>query len=293
MSWSSIARSQGGVISRRQLLDAGVSASQIGRMVRSGGLIRQLPGVYLVRGAPLGPEAILWRAVLGCDGVLGFATACHLWGMLPEPPSQIHVIVSSHAHRVAPLGVKIHRRDLSARSVSRCGGLPVTTRINSLLDHLTTLQFGDAATLADRALQRRWLTPADMSRRLGEFSGRPGVAILRRIAAQLGDGAAAESERTLHRLLRRADVNGWVSNYRLTVAGRSYFVDVAFPAARLAVEIDGLAYHSDAERFQGDRHRQNDLVGAGWTVLRFTWWDLETRPHYVVSRIRSLLARSA
>ena len=193
MSWSSIARSQGGTICRRQLLDAGVSASQIGRMVRSGGLIRQLPGVYL--------------------------------------------------------------------------GLPVTTRIDSLLDHLTTLRFGEAATLADWALQRRWLTPVDVSRRLEEYSGRPGVAILRRIAAQLGDGAAAESERTLHRLLRRAEVNGWVPNYRLPVAGRIYVVDVAFPAARLAVEIDGLAYHSDAERFQGDRHRQNDLVGAGWTVL--------------------------
>lgn len=293
MSWSSIARSQGGMISRRQLLDAGVSASRTGRMLRSGGLIRQLSGVYLVRGAPLGQEAVLWRAVLGCDGVLGFATACHLWGTLPEPPSQIHVIVSSHAHRAAPPGVKIHRRDLSARRISRCGGLPVTTRIDSLLDHLTTLRFGEAATLADRALQRRWLTPADVSRRLEEYSGRPGVAILRRIAAQLGDGAAAESERTLHRLLRRAKVSGWVPNYRLMVAGRTYFVDVAFPAARLAVEIDGLAYHSDAERFQGDRHRQNDLVGAGWTVLRFTWWDLETRPDYIVGRIASMLARSA
>lgn len=293
MSWASIARSQGGMVSRRQLLDAGVSASQIGRMVRSGGLARQLPGVYLARGAPLGQEAILWRAVLGCGGVLGFATACHLWGMLPEPPSQIHVIVAARAHPAAPRGVKVHRRDLSERRISRCGGFPVTARLDSLLDHLTTLRFGDAATLADRALQRRWLTPANVSRRLDEYSGRPGVGTLRRIAAQIGDGAAADSERALHRLLRRAGTGGWVPNYRLTVGGRTYFVDIAFPAARIAVEIDGLAYHSDADRFQDDRHRQNDLVGAGWTVLRFTWWDLETRPDYVIGRITSLLARSA
>jgi very-short-patch-repair endonuclease len=287
-----MARSQAGVVSRRQLLGAGTSASQIGRMVRSGALTRLHSGLYLVRGAPLGGTAALWRAVLATGGVLGFATACHLWDMIAEPPAHIHVIVATRPHPAACPGVTVHRRDLLPRRLARRDGLPVTARVDSLLDHLTTLRFSDAATLADRALQRRWLRPADLARRLDEYAGRPGVGTLRRIAAQLGDGAAADSERALHRLLRRAGLRGWLPNYRLSIGGRPYYVDLAFPAARIAVEIDGLAFHTDAERFQGDRHRQNDLVGAGWTVLRFTWWDLETRPDYVIGRIRSLLSRS-
>lgn len=66
-------------------------------------------------------------------------------------------------------------------------------------------------------------------------------------------------------------------------------LDLAFPAARVAVEIDGLAYHSDAKRFQYDRTRQNLLVSLGWTVLRFTWRDLQDRPDYVVATIQQVV----
>ena len=43
------------------------------------------------------------------------------------------------------------------------------------------------------------------------------------------------------------------------------------------------------ERFQRDRSRQNRLVAAGWTVLRFTWRDLVERPGYVVRTIRDVI----
>jgi hypothetical protein len=55
----------------------------------------------------------------------------------------------------------------------------------------------------------------------------------------------------------------------------------------LAIEVDGWAWHHDVERFRRDRQRQNALVLAGWTVLRFTWHDLTQRPGEVVAEIRS------
>ena len=45
------------------------------------------------------------------------------------------------------------------------------------------------------------------------------------------------------------------------------------------------------ERFQRDRTRQNRLVAAGWTVLRFTWNDLRDRPNGVIAEIRAVIAR--
>ena len=196
--------------------------------------------------------------MLGCDGVLG-----------SRPRATSGERSRNHRRRSmssSPRTLTLLRRPASGSTGATSPRAAPRAAAGSPSPH-GSIPFSTTSPPSGSALQRRWLTRADVSHRLEEYSGRPGVAILRRIAAQLGDGAAAESERTLHRLLRRAKVNGWVPNYRLPVAGRTYFVDVAFPAARLAVEIDGLAYHSDAERFQGDRHRQDDLVGAAWTVL--------------------------
>ena len=64
----------------------------------------------------------------------------------------------------------------------------------------------------------------------------------------------------------------------------------AAPARRIAIEVDGWAWHVDVERFQADRRRQNALVNAGWTVLRFTWHDLTADPERVIAQIRAALA---
>ena len=53
--------------------------------------------------------------------------------------------------------------------------------------------------------------------------------------------------------------------------------DLAFVAERVALEYDGRVAHGDA-RFAQDRARQNALVAAGWTVLRFTAARPPTRP---------------
>lgn len=61
------------------------------------------------------------------------------------------------------------------------------------------------------------------------------------------------------------------------------------PGVKLAVEIDGLAYHSSRAAFERDRFRQNVLVRAGWTVLRFTLQQLEYDPEGVVAVVRTVL----
>jgi very-short-patch-repair endonuclease len=66
-----------------------------------------------------------------------------------------------------------------------------------------------------------------------------------------------------------------------------------FEAERVVVELDGRAFHTTSDRFERDRQRQNQLIGAGWTVRRFTWRDLTQRPAYVVATIRQLLQDQA
>lgn len=61
-------------------------------------------------------------------------------------------------------------------------------------------------------------------------------------------------------------------------------VDFAYPAQRVAIEVDGYESHSSLDAFRRDRVRQNDLVEAGWLVLRFTWDEVTERPERVAAR---------
>ncbi len=294
MSWAVTARSQAGVISRAQLRGHGLDDRAITRLAQAGALDRWAPGVFVVRGAPLTYRAALWRAVLATGGVLGFATAARLWGLDDVRPARVEVVVEPERRITLPSGVRAVRTFVPQSAVTVHDGLPVTARTWTMLDHLGRLAYPAALRLADRAVQRGWLATRDVERRLTEYPGRTGNAVLRRLAQHLGDGAAAESERRLHRLLRRAGITEWSANQPVWVDGELVAVlDVAIPRARLAVEIDGMAHHTDVDRFQRDRVRQNALVGLGWTVLRFTWADLVERPGYVVATIRGHLARAS
>ena len=187
-----------------------------------------------------------------------------------------------------PAGVRVHRVALRSDDVVLHRGLWVTNRTVTLLDCLGWLSFTEARQLADRALTQKWLTMAHLVDRLELQPGRWGNRQLRRLAGAIGVGAA-ESERRLHRLLRSAGITGWIPNLRIALNGASYEIDVAFPKARLAIEVDGFRYHSGDERFQRDRTKQNALTSTGWRVLRFTWADLSDRPGYVIEQIRHML----
>jgi len=291
--WTGLARQQAGVISRAQLRAGGCSDRTVDVMLRTGRLGRRLPGVYLVGGAPWSYEARLWAAVTATDGRLGFATAAHLWGIVDEAPPRVDVVVERPDHRPLP-GVRQYRITMPATAFGRHRGLPITTRTATLLDYVGRRSFAEACRLTDRAIQRGWLSVGDLDSRLRGQPGRTGNTMLRRIAAVVGDGAAAQSERELHRILRSAGLLGWRPNHQVWQDGELLGVaDVAFVEARVAIEVDGWAYHSDVDRFQGDRTRQNRLILAGWTVLRFTWLDVVERPGYVRATILGQLGAAA
>ena len=66
--------------------------------------------------------------------------------------------------------------------------------------------------------------------------------------------------------------------------------DLAWPDRKVLVEFDG-DVHRDRAVFVNDLRRQNRLVAAGWTVLRFSSADVLGRPHEVVAQIRRALRR--
>lgn len=103
------------------------------------------------------------------------------------------------------------------------------------------------------------------------------------------DRADSAAERLLVKLVREAGITGWVLGHPFG----PYRIDMAFPASRVAVEVDGWAWHVDAERFRADRRKGNAITRGSWDLLRFTWHDLDGRPAESVAEISETLALAA
>jgi very-short-patch-repair endonuclease len=72
-----------------------------------------------------------------------------------------------------------------------------------------------------------------------------------------------------------------------------YRIDLAFPAERVAIEVDGWAWHVDAERFRTDRRKGNSLTRGGWDLLRFPWHSLDGAPAACIAEVTQTLALAA
>ncbi len=91
------------------------------------------------------------------------------------------------------------------------------------------------------------------------------------------------------RLFTEGGLTGWVAN----MPAHGYVIDFAFPDVKVAIEIDGFAFHRDTQTFQRDRMKRKLLTAQGWTVLNFTWVDLVERPAEVIADVRAALERAA
>jgi very-short-patch-repair endonuclease len=228
--------------------------------------------------------AALW---LGEPVTLSGIAAAWWHGLWPDPPSIVELTVPESRCPGARPGIKVRRRDLS--EVDRVGTRDLWVTAMPLTALEAAVALGEQGSeLLDRALQGRVRFDA-LHRAHCRNLGRRGVVAAGRLLVAATDRAASAAERKLIALLRGAGIAGWRQHYR--VGG--YELDFAFPDHWVAVEVDGWAWHKDARAFQNDRQRQNSLVLAGWTVLRFTWRDLTERPGTVVAEIRAALTARA
>ncbi len=248
-------------------------------------------GVYRSASAPQGPDSAIWTAVLASRSVVSYLSAAYWWQLSVADDGRVHITRAARARFTAAApGLRVHRTALDPAATTTRFGLPVTTREQTLLDCLGWLPIDQARTLLDRACQQRWLTLPAIDRRLSEQPGRWGNRQLSRLATEASPGAEAESERRLHAILRQAGLSGWTANPTISLNGIRYRIDVAFPELRVAIEVEGWAFHRDRDRRDRDVSKLNGLAGAGWQVLVFTWHDVSGRPAYVLDRILAVLA---
>src|SRR3954465_8897179 len=128
-----LAAPQHGMVTRDQLVSAGLNAGAIPYRPKVGRLHRVHRGVYAVGHLPPSPHARAMAAVLACGSgaVLSHRSAAALWGITPPWRGDVEVTAAGKRDR---RGIRAHRSSTLARSdVTTHFGIPVTTLARTVL----------------------------------------------------------------------------------------------------------------------------------------------------------------
>lgn len=261
------------LISRR-LVPAAQRDSLDGR-VRRGSLRPILPGVYTSEPTDTWEDRVLAAQLARPGAVIIGATAARLqfWPDLDD--DTVHLAPARFAS--APDWLRCSQASIPAELVRWRGELRVATPALAALQLVTTL----GRRPLTEALRQRATTVAELMWTLNGYGDRPGTITRRQLLAMVRDSPWSPLEADAHALLRRAGIEGWQPNFRVRCGQQTFYLDIAFPELRLAIEIDGWAHHSTHADLDRDLARQNRLMLAGWTVLRFTARTLPEMPDQI------------
>jgi very-short-patch-repair endonuclease len=289
-----LVRTQCGVVRREQLAELGVSPRTLGRRIADGLWEPRGKRALVFAGTATGllTDSLVAAHALHPHAVLTGFSALVVRGEVDADPWAA-VPVDSHPWVLYP-----HHNRLPVRTIREvpgrrhmAAGVPVVAQDRALVDLARFLPTDHARRLIMRVAQVRGSarTMALLERADDLPPGYSGARRVSELIADLSTGAHSDAENLLVSLLAQSGFTGYVVNLPVRLGNAAVRIDVAFPDARIAVEVDGRAFHSSPQRFQSDRTRQNRLVAAGWRVLRFTWEDLTQRPDQVLRRIAELL----
>lgn len=287
---------QMGVVSRRQLLSAGLDDNDIERLVRRRQLSRIHPGVYIDHTGPPTWQQRAWAAVLYYwPAALFGRTALAAEGLLTEPAGSIPIEVAvSQGRRVREVaGVNVHRISGIDRLVQTNRSPPRLRLEHSVLDAASAAadEAGAVVILADACQSRR----TTASRLADALRIRPRLARRRFLQLVLDDVAAGAFSLLEHRYLTRVE-----RPHRLPTAARqrqvrmgrsSAYRDVEYRGLKLVVELDGrLGHEWTADRWN-DMDRDVDSVVAGVVTIRVGWRQVLEPCRLAAAVERVLLAR--
>ena len=282
---------QHGVFTREQALHLGASRRVIGKRLTSGQWERLHPSVYRLTGAGASWRQALMAACLWAreGAVVSHRSAAALHG-LPAGASGIEITLSE-ARRCQERGIVAHRSGrLPAVDGTVVDGIPVTTVARTIIDLAAVLPPRQLEENLDYALSLGLVPRVRLMWRLRELAtrGRPGIQVLRRLLDARDPGARVPASILESRLGAILVVPGMpkpVWGHEVKLGGRWRVLDCSYPDLRLVVEVDGWENHCGRAQAEEDMARQNLLVEAGWTVLRFPWSQVE---HHSATVVRAV-----
>ena len=280
------ALAQGFVLSWAEARQCGVPNATIRRLVRQGtwhsvgrGWVAVLPA------AELGADSRLARrrlhalqataaATRRTDHTVAASSAAVLHGLplLTEPtsPGLAAAAGTTFGRREC---AQVHRWQLDADEVEMWFGVPVTSPARTIVD-LARADRRSGLMASDAALHEGIVTTRALDDALRNSTGLPGVQRARAVLSLAEPLIESPLESLTNLALHDSGFPPPQPQCWLTGAdGKRYRVDFLWREYRLALEADGRAKNSEAERWR-EKKRDLALERAGYRVVRVTWRDV-------------------
>jgi len=183
-------------------------------------------------------------------------------------------------------GIRAHEGALHPHERRERHGVPVTSPARTLIDLAALAHPHELEQVVAEAIAVNLITAPSLTRALGDYRGRRGVARLRAIMDVGPKRTRSTPERRLLRAIRAAGLPELLTNHRIG----PWEVDLYWPAAQLAVEVDAYSTHSSPWAFERDRRKSADLADRGIAVHRVTAELVRRTPELAVGQVRRRLA---
>lgn len=265
----------GGATTRATLI-AEHGRAEVDRAVRERRLIRIGTGRYAV--PTLEPAA---RTAAAWGGVLSMRSAAERlgWGLKQSPRlPDVTFRRQRHLSRAARAVLVPHWSDLAHDDVVN----GATSVRRTLVDCMRMLPLDESVPIVDSALRAGDVTPAELSEIAAAMRGR-GRARAIGVAAMATAKAKNAFESTLRALASTIPGLACVPQLPVRIGpGLVWHPDLADPDLRLIIEAESFEWHGKSRQLTSDCARYNTFVLLGWTVVRFSWWQVVFRPAYVL-----------
>lgn len=290
-----LAERQWGMVTRRQAMAAGLTRSAW-RHLACDRWERLTPRVARLRGVPQGPEQRAMAAVLdvGPSAYLSHRSGAAQWGVPGFELEPIELIVVRGGAETRTELATVHRpRHLPDPYGTILDGLPVVRPALLVLQLASLVSARRLGRIFDHLWSRRLLSGPSVRRELGALlhRGRPGVAALREVLDQRGEGyvpPATGLEGRVREILQSAGIAPLRQQVDLgddeRWCGRVDFVDEELP---LILEVDSDRFHLALADREADEARQRKLERAGFVVQRVDEHQVWHRPQEVVDAVRA------
>jgi very-short-patch-repair endonuclease len=263
-----LAERQWGVITRAQLMEAGLRDRGIAEWVRGGRIRRLYRGVYAYGHDRLRLEGRWLAAVMACGpgAVLSHRDAAQMWEIRQSSSPLIDVTVPSQNGRIRRQGIRVHRSGrLAAEEVTVRHGIPVTTVARTLLDLADVLELQQLRRAVTEAEYRNRFDLTALNAVVENNPGRRGRKVMEAVEGRRHRTRSPLEERFLafmHRWgVEEAESGVWIAGYE---------VDFVWTRVGLVVELDGVAAHGTRSAVRRDRRRDRELWRAGFRTMRLT-----------------------
>jgi hypothetical protein len=291
---ASLAAGQYGLITRFQALALGLTSRMIEYRLKTGRWVLVHPGVYAIAGSSANWRQAQLAACFWCKGVTAGQAAARVWDLRGWRRRGPEVLIKG-SKTVPRAGIVVHHSTVvPSHHVTIIEAIPVTTVERTLFMLAGMIHETDAAIALDDALRRKLTTLPSLDRYLRELSGRGrnGTGVMRRLLEprrQLGKAPESPLETEFLQLIVRSGLPLPVPQFEVRHRGEFVArVDFAYPDAKVAIELDSYAFHSDRSSWERDRSRLSGLTSIGWRVEGITKAKLRDYPDRTIRRLDAL-----